>query len=78
MAGRLECLPQLPQQLHAVHLRHLDVEDGDVRRRLGKPGEGRRPVVIGADLVAFGLEKDLQGLHDVLVVVHEGDGGHKS
>src|SRR5919202_296545 len=29
-----------PQQLHAVHARHLDVEDGEVGRRLAQAVEG--------------------------------------
>jgi hypothetical protein len=32
--------------------------------------------MIGPDLIALRLEEDFQGLNDVLVVVHEGDGGH--
>jgi hypothetical protein len=58
IAGRLEVWRRLPQQLHAVHLRHLHVEDGDVRRRL-RGRQGSRAIVIGADLVAFGSKNIL-------------------
>jgi hypothetical protein len=40
-------LAQAAQQLHAVHARHLDVEDGEVGRVLRQPVERRGAVGIG-------------------------------
>ena len=44
------------QQLHPVHARHLDVEDGHVRKTLVERVERRLAIVIGLDLEALGLE----------------------
>jgi hypothetical protein len=76
ITGRFEALAQTAQHFDAVHARHLDIEDGDVRRRLRKRGQRRRAVRIGAHGVALALEQDFQGGEDVLVVVDKGDGRH--
>jgi hypothetical protein len=74
--GQVGRLAQLPQQLHAVHLRHLHVENGDIRRVFRQAGKGRGAVMIGADLVTLCLEEHFERFDDVLVVVHQGDGSH--
>ena len=51
-------LPQPPQRLHAVHARHLDVEDGKVRQRGLEAVERRGAVGVGRDAIAFRLESD--------------------
>jgi hypothetical protein len=38
-------LPRRPEQLHAVHARHLDVEDREVRRRMLQPSRAEAPSV---------------------------------
>ena len=63
--------------LHAVHARHLDVEDGEVRRRGLEAVERGGAVGIGHDPVAFGLERDRDRGQDVAVVVDERDGRHE-
>ena len=70
-------LAQPPQQLHAVHARHLDVEDGEVGRRGLEPLERGGAVGVGHDPVAFGLERDRDRGQNVPVVVDESDGRHK-
>ena len=61
------------QQFHAVHARHLDVEDAEVGRRLGEPFQGRGAVVVGLDLEALGLEQHRHGREDVAIVVDKGN-----
>ena len=76
MTGRFEALTQPAQHLDAVHARHLDVEDGDIRRRFRERGQRGRAVGIGTHGVALALEQDLQGGEDVLVVVDKGECSH--
>ena len=61
------------EQLHAVHARHLDVEDAEVGRRLVEALERRGAVGIGLDLEALGFEQHRHGGEDVAVVVDQGD-----
>src|SRR3712207_6915507 len=42
-------LAKPPQQLHAVHARHLDIEHGEVGRIVGERLQRRRAVRIDAD-----------------------------
>jgi hypothetical protein len=49
-------LPQPTQRLHAVHARHLDVKNGEIREDRLEPVEGRRAVRICVDAISFGLE----------------------
>ena len=72
-ADRPAHLAHPAQQLHAVHLRHLDVEDGEVRRIVGKGLQRRRAVRIDARDEALRLERDRDGREDVAVVVDERD-----
>ncbi len=51
-------LPELAEQLHAVHARHLDVEDGEVGGMLGEPAQRLGAVGVGAHLETLGLERD--------------------
>jgi hypothetical protein len=69
-------LPQPPQQFHAVHARHLDVEDGEVRRAGLEALQRRGAVRVGHDPVAFGFERDRNRSQDVAVVIDQGDGRH--
>ena len=69
-------LAQAAQQFHAVHARHLDVEDGEVGRVGLEPVERRRAVGIGLDPVALGFERQGHRCEDVAVVVNQGDGRH--
>ena len=61
------------EQLHAVHARHLDVEDAEVGRRLAEAFEGGGAVAVGLDLEALGLEQHRHGGEDVAVVVDKGN-----
>ena len=54
----LERKGQIAQCFHAVHPRHLDIENGKIGRRGLKTVERRSTVGIGCDPVAFGLERD--------------------
>ena len=69
-------LAQAPQELHAVHAGHLDVEDGEVGRGVAQAVERGGAVRVGLDAVALGLEGDGDGGQDVAIVIDEGDGGH--
>src|ERR1700674_3947800 len=70
-------LAQAAEQLHAVHARHLDVEDGEVGRVGLEAVERRGAVGVGEDAVAFRLERDRYRGEDVAVVIPESDGGHE-
>ena len=70
-------LAQAAQQFHAVHARHLDVEDGEIRRGMLQPVEGRGPVRVGLDPVALGFERDGNRGQDVAIVVDESDRWHE-
>jgi len=74
--GDLGLLAQPSQQFHAVHARHLDVEDRQIRRRDAEPLERGGPVGVGLDPVAFRLQRQRHGGQDVAIVVDEGDGWH--
>ncbi len=69
----LLCLADAVQELHAVHARHLDIEDAEVGRRLVEPLERGRAVGIGLDLESLGFEQHRHGGEDVAVVVDQGD-----
>ncbi|MCY1299409.1 hypothetical protein D9M70_489360 [compost metagenome] len=70
-------LSQAAQQFHAVHARHLDVED----RKLRRPGEQAlkrgSTVGIGLDLVAFCLQGDGYGRQNIPVIIDKRDGLHR-
>ena len=67
---------QAAQHLHAVHARHLHVEDGEVRRIVLQRRQARGAVVVGLDGVAVAFQRQADRRDDVLVVVHQGDLGH--
>ena len=49
-------LAEPAQSFHAVHARHLDVEDSEIRRRGLESVEGGGAVGIGHDPIALGFE----------------------
>ena len=69
-------LAQPAQRLHAVHARHLDVEDGEIRRRGLETVERGGAVGIGHDAIALGFERHRNGGQDIAVVVDESDCRH--
>jgi hypothetical protein len=71
-------LAQAAQQLHAVHARHLDVEDGEVRRPRGQPLQRGGAVGVGFDAIAFRFQRDRHRGQDVAVVVDKRDCSHVS
>ena len=68
---QLTRLPQILQQLHAVHARHLDVENGQVHRLLIDPPQCFLTVLIGADAITLGLQRDGNRRQDILVVIDQ-------
>jgi hypothetical protein len=62
-----------PQQLHAVHLRHLDVEHGKIGGVVGHRLQGDRRVRVDARHESFGLEADRDRRKDVAVVIDQRD-----
>src|SRR5476651_2198833 len=71
--GELLRLADLVQQLHAVHARHLDVEDAEVGRSLVETFERRGAVIVGLHLEALGFKQHRHGREDVAVVVDQSD-----
>jgi hypothetical protein len=69
-------LAQPAQSFHAVHARHLDVEDGKVRWRGLETVEGGGAIGVGHDPIALGFESHGNGCEDIAVVVDESDGRH--
>ena len=74
--GKLGALAEPAQKLHAVHARHLDVEDGEIGGALGKAVERACAVVVSLGLITFRLEHHAQGGEDVTIVVDKCDGWH--
>ena len=70
-------LAQAPQHLHAVHARHLHVEDGQVRRVALQRRQAGGAVVVGLHRVAVAFQRQGDRGDDVLVVVHQGDFRHE-
>ena len=70
-------LAQPAQRFHAVHARHLDVEDREVRRRGAEAVERRSAIRVGHDAIAFGFERDRDGSENVAVVIDQSDCGHE-
>ncbi len=64
------------QHFHAVHARHLDVEDGKVGRILLQCRQAGGAVEIGLDGMAAAFERQGYAGHYVFVVVDQGDFGH--
>ena len=71
--GELLRLANAVQEFHAVHARHLDVEDAEIGRRLVEAFQSRCTVIVGLDLKPFGFEQHRHRREDVAVVVDEGD-----
>ncbi len=69
-------LAQPAQKLHAVHARHLDVEDGEVWRTRRQAFQRRGTVGVGLDPISFRFQCDRNRCQDVAVVVDQGDCCH--
>ena len=69
-------LPQPAEQLHAVHARHLYVENGEVRRIGAQAVERGGAVGVGLDAVAFAFQGDRHRCENVAIVIDESDGRH--
>ena len=76
ITGRSDLLAHAAQKLHAVHARHLDVEDGEVRRTRRQAFQRRRAVGVGLDAIAFGFQRDRNRGQNVAVVVDKRDCCH--
>ena len=71
--GHVGLLAQPAQQLHAVHARHLDVEDGEVGGLLGQRLERGGARRVGAHLVAFRLQRHAERGQDIALVIDQND-----
>ena len=73
-------LAQLLERLQAVHLRHRDVEDDQVRAQLGQLGQGDPAVGGGADHFQLGVAGKFLGHHaavdDGVIDDQDADLGH--
>ncbi len=69
-------LAQAAKQLHAVHARHLDVENGHVRRIVLNALQGRDTVGIALRLVSFRFEDDAHRGENIAIVVDQCDHRH--
>ena len=66
-------LAHAAQKLHAVHARHLDIEDAEIGRFFGQAFERGDAIAVGADLVALGFERHAQRRQDVAFVIDQRD-----
>src|SRR5579871_3108657 len=73
---KLRGLPQAPQHLHAVHARHLYVQDGEIGGVALKRSQASGAVEVALNLVAQTFEGEGHRGHDVLVVVDQRDLRH--
>jgi hypothetical protein len=73
---QLAALAEPAEQLHPVHARHLDVENGKVGRALCEAVQRACPVIVGLGLVALRLEDHTQGGEDITIVVDKCDCWH--
>src|SRR5579862_2044962 len=69
-------LAQAAQHLHAVHPRHLHVEDGEVGRVALERRQTGRAVVAGLYRMAVAFQGQGDRRNDVLVVIHKSDLRH--
>ena len=76
MTGRSVFWRRRRKQLHAVHARHLDVEDGEVRRVALEAVESGGAVGIGLHPIALGLQRDRNRGKNIAIVVDQGDRRH--
>jgi hypothetical protein len=63
------------EELQAVHLGHLDIEDHRVRRALRHPGEGLVPSSRLLHPVSLVLQDHVEAVADRCLVVHYQDSG---
>jgi len=63
--------PQLAEQLHAVHARHLDVEYSKIDRVRRHAFESLGPITVGADGKTFRFQRHRYGGQYVSVVVYK-------
>jgi hypothetical protein len=66
-------LAQPAQQFHAVHARHLDIENGKLRRTGQQSIQGGGAIGIGFNTIPFCFERNRNRGKDVAVVVDERD-----
>ena len=69
-------LAHAAQKLHAVHARHLDVEDGEIGRLRLETIERGRAVGVGKNAIAFCLERHRDRSENIAVVVDQSDRWH--
>ncbi len=72
----IRLLAKTPQKFHAVHARHLDVENGELRRTGNQSVKRGGAVRIRFDPVAFGFERDRYRSENIPVVVDKRDRLH--
>ena len=70
---RLGLGAQLPAELPPVHARYEDVQDRKIGKLLAKRVPGLRTVGVGIDAIPLALQREGDGLADVLLVVDDRD-----
>jgi len=63
ITGRFDFCRSPKQHLHAIHSRHLDIKNGEIRRGSLDAVEGGNAVGVGVDPMAFGLERNMRPQH---------------
>ncbi len=69
MTGMSTLPPQLAEKLHAVHARHLDVEDRDIDRLGAQPLQCLSAVAVAPHSKPFRLKRYRHGRQNIAVVV---------
>src|ERR1700731_3678609 len=70
-------LTEPAEQFHAVHSRHLYIENRKIGRIALQIVERRRTIRISLDAIAFSLEGNRHGGKDISVVVNQGNRWHE-
>ena len=73
---QIAALPQSPQQFQPVHARHLDVENGEVRRVRLQRGQRGGAVSVRADMIPLLFKQHPDRGQDVSVVIDKCDRRH--
>ena len=69
-------LPHAPEEFHAVHPRHLDIENRQVGGSVRQTVESRRAIRIGVDAIALRFQGDGNGRENIAIVIDESNGRH--
>ena len=70
-------VPQSSKDIHAIHVRHRNVEQYQVKVRLASVDQSRNATWCDTDVIAGSPQRDGVHLGDQLVIVDQEDAGQK-